>query len=123
MPEIRWERLWHDPEGKLYEALNTVSYYSPRYNRTVTVEKGFRSDGATGARDVQTDGWGFHDVLCDRGTWDDGTRVDNWTASTVLGDVLWRDGRRFRAVYWWWVTYLFGGGKARENGMRRLKNG
>jgi len=123
MPEIRWERLWHDPEGKLYEALNTVSYYSPRYNRTVTVEKGFRSDGATGARDVQTDGWGFHDVLCDRGTWDDGTRVDNWTASTVLGDVLWRDGRRFRAVYWWWATYLFGGGKARENGMRRLKNG
>ena len=123
MPEIRWERLWHDPEGKLYEALNTVSYYSPRYNRTVTVEKGFRSDGATGARDVQTDGWGFHDVLCDRGTWDDGTRVDNWTASTVLGDVLWRDGHRFRAVYWWWATYLFGGGKARENGMRRLKNG
>lgn len=118
---IRWEHLWNDPEGKKFKALNTVSYYSPRYNRTITVEEGYKSDGATDAPDINTDAWGFHDKLCDTGEWDDGTRISNWDASTVLGDILWRDGHKVRAVWWWFATFFFGGGKARENGMRRVK--
>jgi hypothetical protein len=123
MPEIEWKHLWNDPDGKKFQAINTVTYFSKRYNRGITVEAGYKSDGATGAWDVATDAWGFHDVLCDTGKWDDGSLVCNWVASTVLGDILWRDGHKFRAVYWWWATYLFGGGKARENGMRRVRHG
>lgn len=121
MLRIRWEHLWNRPDGKKYRALNTVTYHSDRYNRDITVEEGYLSDGATDAPDLDTDAWGFHDKLCDTGRWDDGSLVCNWVASTVLADILWRDGYKFRAIYWWWATYLFGGGKARENGMRRVK--
>jgi len=120
-PQIRWEKLWNDPDGYKFKSINELTYYSKRYNRKITIKPGFKSDGATGARDVKTDAWGFHDVLCATGKWDDGSLVDNWTASTVLGDILWEDGLRWRAIYWWWATYLFGGGKCRENGMRRIK--
>lgn len=115
MPKIRWKRV-----GDGYEALNTCTYYSSRFNRSITIPEGFYSDGATGAWDVKSDAWGIHDNICRYGKWDDGTPIDNFTASTVLGDILWRDGFWFRSIYWWWATYLFGGGAARDNGMRRL---
>lgn len=93
-------------------------YTSPRYGKTVTVPKGYRSDGATGpAIDIWSDAWWVHDVLCDRGTWDDGTPCTNWQASAVLADILADEGRWARAIYWRWSTWLFGGGKARANGM------
>lgn len=75
------------------------------------------SDGATGALDIHSDAWWIHDQLCDTGCFDDGHKISNWDASTVLGDVLWSEGHRMRSIYWWFATFFGGGGKARENGL------
>jgi len=115
------KRVKYKIVGDGYECIKPCTYYSPRFNRSLTVPLGFFSDGATDAPDIDTDAWWFHDVACRYGVWDDGTKIDNFTASTVLGDILWQDKFWFRSVYWWWATYLFGGGAARENGMRRIK--
>jgi hypothetical protein len=117
--KIKYKQFVKHPPFK-YIALNTYVYYSPRYNRTITILKGDMSDGATGAWDIKSDSWWIHDAICQRGTWDDGTKLSNWDASTVLGDILWAEGRKYRAVYWWFMTFFFGGGEARKNGMRRL---
>lgn len=101
----------------MYENEIQIDYYSLRYKKWVTVPKGYLSDGATGAMDICSEGWWVHDVLCDRGTWDDGTPVTNWQASQVLQDILHSEGRWFRKRTWFWATWLLGGGKARDNGM------
>lgn len=101
----------------MYYCPKEIVYESPRYKKTVTVPEGYPSDGATGAIDIYSDSWWVHDVLCDRGTFDDGTPCTNWQASQVLQDILKKEGRWFRSKYWFWFTWLFGGGKARDNGM------
>ena len=92
-----------------------IYYYSERYGRSVSVPKGYKSDGATGAIDIYTESWWCHDKLCDTGMWDDGTICTNWQASTVLSDILKKEGRWLRAQYWFTFTWLFGGGKCRKN--------
>ncbi len=100
--------------GDGYEATAAATYYSPRYNRSITVPEGFYSDGATWAPDIDSDAWWFHDVLCRYGKWDDGTACSRWQASTVLYDIMRRDGFRWLAPWWWAATYLFGGGATRD---------
>ena len=104
-----------------YELNEPINYHSKRYEKYVSADKGYASDGATGALDIRSLGWWVHDVLCDRGAWDDGEPVSNWQASTVLSDILREEGRHFRAAYWWPMTFLFGGGKARENGLFKVR--
>lgn len=103
-----------------YTLDETIIYESPRYGKTVTVPKGYRSDGATGAMDITSRGWWVHDMLCDRGTWDDGTKLSNWQCSQVLQDILSSEGRKWQGHRWFWATWLFGGGQARANGMLRV---
>jgi len=100
---------------KKYILPYTIRYHSKRYSQIVIVRKGYVSDGATGAFDIWSEAWWVHDKLCDTGTWDDGTPITNWQASSVLADILKSEGRWFRAKYWFWATYLFGCKKAREN--------
>ena len=100
-----------------YINTETFRYFSPRYQKEVVVPAGYKSDGATGAIDISSKGWWVHDVLCDTGEWEDGTPVSNWQASRVLSDILAEEGRYVRKYTWLWATWLFGGGKARENGM------
>ena len=95
-----------------------IDYYSKRYDKFVTVPKGYGSDGVTGASDIYSNGWWVHDMLCDQGVFNDGTPCNNIQASTILHDILLSEGRWFRARSWWIATYLFGGGEARKNGMR-----
>ena len=83
----------------------------------VTCPMGMISDGATGAFDISSASWWFHDRLCATGKWDDGSPCTNLQASLVIGYALAREWRVFRAAYWPIATWLFGGGKARENGM------
>jgi hypothetical protein len=106
---------------KKYSNPKEIVYFSHRYGKFVTVPYGYRSDGATGAIDIWSSGWWVHDVLCDRGTWDDGTPCTNWQASMVLADILESEGRWLRKHTWKWATFLLGGGKARKNGMIRLR--
>jgi len=97
-------------------------YVSERFNKTVTVPEGYKSDGASGpASDIYSQSWWVHDVLCDTGRWDDGTKCTNWQASKVLSDILKSEGRSIRSFTWLWTTFFFGGGAARENGMVHLK--
>ena len=103
--------------GFKYELKRTVTYYSKRYGHHVTAYKGERFDGATGAIDIDSYGWIIHDVLCRDGCFEDGTPCTNLQASMVLHDILAAEGRWFRKYTWFWATWLFGGGKARDNGM------
>lgn len=142
---IKYEAGRHPETGKKgYILLGDYVYYSKRYNRYIFIKKGTWSDGATGFVDLGSDnpvsnffawcrnrihhlkgnkksGWFFvHDEICVTGKWDDGTLIDNWTASTVAGDILWSANYQFWSIPIWWATYLFGGGEARKNGMRRV---
>ena len=100
-----------------YTLKHTIEYHSTRYNKDVTVPMGYVSDGATGAIDIYSEAWWVHDKLCDTGLFDDGTKCNNKQASQILSDILRSEGRWIRAQYWYTFTWLFGGGKARENGM------
>lgn len=100
-----------------YRLLQTIRYYSRRYDKWITAHEGMISDGATGAMDITSIGWWIHDVACERGTWDDGTPITNWQASQVLQDILTSEGRKWQGHRWFWATLIFGGGKARDNGM------
>jgi len=72
--------------GDGYEVTEQYVYYSKRYNRSIKIPVGFYSDGATDAPDIDTDAWIVHDHICRYAEWHDGTPIDNWTASSVLGD-------------------------------------
>ena len=114
------------PNGR-YRLDKEIVYYSPRYKKTITVPVGYPSDGATGAFDTVSRYWWVHDLLCDRGTFDDGTELTNWQCSQVLQDILVEESKMFqgreRAYVWiasryrFWATWFIGGGKCRENGM------
>lgn len=96
-------------DGKKYTLLESIIYYSKRYDKVVIVYVGYRSDGATGALDIKSEAWWVHDKLCADGEWYDGTPITNWEASQVLSDVLKSEGRWLRSKYWFWATFLFGG--------------
>ncbi len=117
-------------KGLRYKLCKAKSYYSKRYGKTVFMREGFLSDGATGAIDVKGSvevfdtwdndkiiqvslSWLVHDKLCNEGVFSDGARCTNVQASTILSDILKSEGRWVRALYWWPMTYLFGGGKCR----------
>lgn len=101
-----------------YQVIKSKSYFSKRYGKRVniyTIDPPY--DGATGACDIDSLGWVFHDVLCRDGVFADGSPCTNWQASKVLTDILKDDGFWFRARTWFAATWLFGGGKSRKNGM------
>lgn len=147
MPEnVTWKRLKNDQNGMRYQRLTELVYYSDMFNRSITIPAGRKSDGATGARDlgvketgwrglwargvqyvlksygsVETEAWWVHDELCNTGCWDDKTRISNFICSTVLAVILYKDGYRKESIYWWFATFLLGGGKARKNGLLWIK--
>lgn len=100
-----------------YIVTESFRYFSKRYNKWISCTKGDTSDGATCAPDLLSFGWIIHDQLCATGKFDDGSICTNWQASSVLGDILKAEGRWFRGRSWFVATWLFGGGKARGNGM------
>ncbi len=101
-----------------YRVIKPKTYHSRRYNKDVVIKPSDEPyDGATGAFDIDSFGWLFHDVLCRDGCFNDKTKCTNLQASTVLSDILSDEGRWFRSKTWFIATWLFGGGKARKNGM------
>jgi len=100
-----------------YFVTESISYYSKRYDKTIIVSKSDLSDGATSAPDIDSFGWIFHDELCATGKFSDNSKCSNWQASQVLSDILKEESQVVRSFTWKWATWLFGGGKARENGM------
>ena len=104
-------------DGMKYTLLENVLYYSKRYNNLVALNIGYRSDGATGALDIESLAWWIHDKLCVDGCWLDGTKITNWQCSTVLSDILKEEGRWARSRYWFLLTFALGGGECRKNGL------
>jgi len=99
-----------DTGRRTYILDEDVAYRSPRYQKWVRIPRGYRSDGASGpANDVASLAWWVHDQLCDSNTWADGSPVSRWQRSQVLSDILKAEGRGFRAVSWFWATFLFEG--------------
>lgn len=96
-----------------YVAKKTFTYHSPRYNEDVTIEKGYKSDGATYAPDLSWTAFFVHDILCDRGTWDSGKEVTRWEASNVYADIL-KDKGKWQSTHRKWLTYWFGGKKLQK---------
>jgi len=101
----------------VYYAPKRMVWKDKKTGESVTVPKGYPSDGASGpAVDIYSAAWWFHDVLCDRGTWDSGKPCTARDASRVLKDVLLKEGRWFRARSWgfwtWAWTAFVGIGKA-----------
>lgn len=92
-----------------YIVEHAFKYYSLRYFKSIYVEKGFKSDGASGAIDICSKGWLVHDKICETWEWDDGTPISNFQASMVLHDILKEEGRWFRCYTWFLATFLFGG--------------
>ncbi len=123
--DVECERIWdfvqviEAGDGKVlgYRLLQNIAYFNERYGKWVGAEKGDRYDGATGAKDLNSFGWIFHDELCADGIFEDGTLCTNWQASHVLTDIMQVEGYWFRTRSWFLATWLFGGGKARGNGM------
>lgn len=107
---------WDAVIGRYY-LVDSFSYFSVRYVKSVYLPAGYKSDGATGAVDISSIAWWVHDYLCDYGKFSDGSKCSNWQASSILHDILLSEGRWFRAHTWRWATFLFGGGEARKNGL------
>ncbi len=102
---------------RCYRVTKSYVYYSSRYSKLITCAVNMISDGATGAIDINSASWLVHDQLCDTGLFDDGTKCNNLQASAILSDILSEEGRWFRSYTWFITTWLFGGGKARANGL------
>jgi len=103
-----------------YILLEEFAYFSHRYEKWIFAHLGEEFDGATGAIDICPPAWIAHDVLCRDGKFADGTPCSNWQASRVLTDILKEKGHWVRRYTWLWATFLFGGGKARDNGMIKV---
>ncbi len=118
------EYVVHDPDENGYKytlVTDTLMYTCPRTQRTVTVYSGYGSDGATGAIDIRSSSWWIHDRVCKTGEWDNGDKMTNLEASTILSRILWEENHKFRSGYWFFSTLAFGGDKARDNGIFKLK--
>lgn len=133
MINVLWLPLYHgDGSPYKYMAIGQrigdkamipfLHWYSARHDKAVQASCPYRSDGATCAPDIKSDGWWFHDIGCDTGKWSDGTPMTNWQCSSIIYDIMRQEGRNwFRCNRWRHATFLFGGGKARNNGMISLK--
>ena len=92
-----------------YQVTQYKSYYSNRYNKHICITPQDPTyDGATGARDIDSFGWLYHDVLKRDKAFSDGTKCSNWQASMVLYDILVEEDRWFRARSWWLSTLAWG---------------
>ena len=107
----------------VYKLIHEEVYLSPRYGKSVTMPKGYKSDGASGAIDISGPilcknctknrltfcslSWWVHDRLCERGTWDDGTPITNRQASMVLRDILKEEGHWIRDYWWFLTTWIY----------------
>ena len=101
-----------------YQVTKDKDYFSERYQKHLQIKATDKPyDGASGAMDIDSFGWLFHDVAKREKKFSDGSECTNHQASCILYDILKSEGRWFRSRSWFAATWLFGGGKARNNGM------
>lgn len=92
-----------------YRVFKDKSYFSRRYGKRVDIKASDKPyDGATGAKDINSFSWLFHDVLKRDKRFSDGSECTNHQASTVLYDIMKAEGRWFRCHSWFLGTLLWG---------------
>ena len=96
---------YHKENGK-YICDETFIYFSDRYYRSVTVRKGFKSDGATGAKDIKSNAWWVHDVVSRYNKFDDGFECTVLQSSFILHDILKSEGFYISAKTWFVATLI-----------------
>jgi len=91
-----------------HKYLNPASFtqHIKRYNRDVTVPKGYPSDGSTGGVDIYSRSWWVHDKLVDSPYFDDGTYCTAWQGSMIIHDILMDEGHWIRAKTWCIATLM-----------------
>jgi hypothetical protein len=133
-------------DGMKYEMTIQTIVIVPLLKYMFVLEKGERSDGASGARDlgvkesgwrglwsrlinwlmhttntVLTYAWWVHDQVCRTGLLPNGQKCSVFLASLILSLLLWKDGYKKEAITWFYPTMRFGGGKCRDNGIFWVK--
>lgn len=104
---------------RYYRLEKEYTYYSPKYDKFITVEAGVY-DGATWAFDtVPVEGnppsWLVHDQICNNPFWDDGSPISAWEAANVLSEILEANNYLIRSQTWKYATFAMGCKKARTN--------
>lgn len=108
--------------GDVYVSGPVYTYESPRYGKSITVPRGYPSNGANVVKDLHPTAFFVHDRGCECGKWDDGSKMCNRELSFVYYDILRACGTLWVRAFCRWVgTFLGGGGKARDNGLWRAK--
>ncbi len=93
----------------LYKNPELITYWAKRYQKWVFVEKGYLSDGATGAIDIKNSiSWWVHDKVKDTKLFADGSACSNLQASWILFDILKSEKRYIRSFLWGVSTLAFG---------------
>ena len=90
---FRWRKIFRNPAD--------IVFRTGRYEKTVTVPKGFLSDGATGVSELGK-GFFIHDWLFFAGRFDDGSRCEFEQANRIYEDYLRTTGYSIRA----WFRYV-----------------
>jgi hypothetical protein len=96
-----------------YVCTRETCFTCPRTGRTITVPRGFLSDGSTASPDVGRS-WFAHDMLYATHKWDDGSPCSRAEADRFMHDILREEGLRtygwfFRLTAWANPLYKFSG--------------
>ena len=101
-------------EAKEYVNPFMSIYYSKRYDKYVTIEKGFVSDGASCCPNFGIS-WLVHDKLFRTGKWNDGSPVKWRQANRVMLDIMEQEGQPK------WVRWLIRKGINSKYGLKAWK--
>ena len=94
-------------DGKKYTLTEDVNYQY-KHGKTIFIKKGTRSDGATGpALDIPSLSWWVHDIMIERGTWDNGDTITKTEEALVISKILMKEHRYFRSIYWGVSTFIY----------------
>ena len=102
-PEIKYIVL----DDGMYEAQGDYWKYFPKYKKWLHLPDKFVSDGATWAPDIDSDGWWWHDLVCRKPVWADGSPVSDKQASYVLSYTMEQEGYTIRSSVWGLFTRIW----------------
>jgi hypothetical protein len=92
-----------------YKVIKDKTYFSKRYNESISISTTDKPyDGATGAFDIDSFGWVFHDVVKRDKCFDSGNPCSNYQASMILSDILSSENRWVRSKTWFISTLIWG---------------
>lgn len=99
-------KIKYEVRNGMYICTEQATYTSERFSKSITIHGGFKSDGATCAKDIKSSAWWFHDALSEWKCWDDNSPCSIYESSLVIHDILKSEGRWFRCRSWFIGTLI-----------------